>query len=179
MRWSRRHEAPARAAGRLTLRAGLLAALAVALPDQAAKLWAIAAAPPPPGWPLPLPEGMPFGLSLALVHNPGIFLGTLLPAGGWPQFMVLTLVVLVAVVMLLRMVGSGRVLLNIGRGLVVGGAASNLADRMRLGAVVDYLVIRRGDIGIAINLADLAIIGGAALMIGWAATHALTGRAAA
>ncbi|MFN7001731.1 MAG: signal peptidase II, partial [Elioraea tepidiphila] len=52
-----------------------------------------------------------------------------------------------------------RVLLNIGRGLVVGGAGSNLADRMRLGAVVDYLVIRRGDIGIAINLADLAIIG--------------------
>jgi signal peptidase II len=161
------------------LRPGLLAALLVALIDQAAKLWAIAAAPPPPGWPVPLPDGMPFGLSLALVHNPGIFFGTLLPAGGWPQFMVLTLVVMVAVVLLLRMLGSRRVLLNIGRGLVVGGAASNLADRMRLGAVVDYLVIRRGDIGLAINIADLAIIGGAALMIGWAATYALTSKASA
>jgi signal peptidase II len=86
---------------------------------------------------------------------------------------------MVAIVLLLRMLGSRRVLLNIGRGLVVGGAASNLADRMRLGAVVDYLVIRRGDIGLAINIADLAIIGGAALMIGWAATYALTSKASA
>jgi len=156
------------------VRAGLLAALVVVVFDQAAKFWAIAAAPPPPGWPVPLPGGGPSGLSLALVLNPGIFFGTLLPAGGWPQFMVLTLVVLVAVVLLLRMLGSRRVLLNIGRGLVVGGAVSNLADRMRLGAVVDYLVVRRGDIGLAFNIADLAVVGGAALMIGLAAIHTLT-----
>ena len=158
------------------MRAGLVTALLVLLLDQAAKSWALGL---PPGGPRLLLGDDSLGLGLALVRNPGIVFGMLLPVGGWPQVMVLALVVLVAVVMLLRMLGSRRVLLNIGRGLVVGGAASNLADRLRLGAVVDYLVVRRDDLGFAFNIADLAVVGGAVLMIGWAAAHALTsGRAA-
>lgn len=156
------------------MRTGLAVALLVVMIDQAAKLWALAMGAPPPGHAAPLLGDDALGLSLALVLNPGIFFGTLLPLGGWPQVMVLALVVLVAVVLLLRMLGSRRVLLNIGRGAVVGGAASNLADRLRLGAVVDYLVVRRGDVGFAFNLADIAVVGGALLMTGWAAAYALT-----
>lgn len=156
------------------MRAGLAVALLVLLLDQAAKLWALHTGALAPGQYVPLLGDAGFGLSATLVLNPGIFFGTLLPAGGWPQVMVLALVVLVPVVLLLRMLGSRRLLLNIGRGAVVGGAASNLADRLRLGAVVDYLVIRRGDVGLAFNLADIAVVGGALLMIGWAAAYALS-----
>lgn len=156
------------------MRVGLIVALLVLLLDQAAKSWALGTGGLPPDQGVPLLGDAAFGLSLALVLNPGIFFGMLLPAGGWPQVMVLALVVLVAVVMLLRMLGSRRVLLNIGRGAVVGGAASNLADRLRLGAVVDYLVVRRGDVGFAFNLADIAVVAGALLMIGWAAAYTLS-----
>lgn len=165
--------------GPLTLRPGLITALLVVLLDQAAKTWALHGSGIPPGDHLPLLGDAGFGFGVALVLNPGIFFGMLLPAGGWPQFMVLSLVVLVAVVMLLRMVGSRRVLLNIGRGAVVGGAVSNLADRMGRGAVVDYLVVRRGDVGFAFNIADIAVVAGGLLMMAWAIAYTLSARRAA
>ncbi|HWT10746.1 MAG TPA: signal peptidase II [Roseomonas sp.] len=161
------------------MRAGLIAALLVLLLDQAAKTWVLHGSGIAAGDHIPLLGDAAFSLGVGLVFNPGIVFGTLLPAGGWPQFLVLSLVVLVAVVMLLRMVGSRRVLLNIGRGAVVGGAVSNLADRMGRGAVVDYLVVRRGDVGLAFNLADIAVVAGGLLMMGWAAAYAMTMRRAA
>ena len=160
------------------MRVGLITALLVLLLDQAAKLWALNAGMEP-GTHVPLLGDAEFGLGVALILNPGIFFGMLLPAGGWPQFMVLSLVVLVAVVMLLRMVGSRRVALNIGRGAVVGGAVSNLADRMLHTAVVDYLVVRRGEVGFAFNLADIAVVAGGLLMMAWAIVYTLSTRRAA
>ena len=174
MRWRPSHDR-----GRLTLRAGLITALLVLLLDQATKGWALAAVALPPGTHLPLLGDEECGLGVALVLNPGIFFGMLLPAGGWPQFMVIALVVLVAVVMLLRMVGSRRVVLNIGRGAVVGGAVSNLADRLGRGAVVDYLVVRREMFGFAFNLADIAVVAGGMLMMAWAIAYTLSTRRAA
>ena len=161
----------------MTLRAGLTIAGLIVLLDQALKSWALAALAP--GVLVPLIGQPEAGLGAMLVLNAGIFFGTLLPAGGWPQFMVLSLVALVAVVMLVRMVGSRRMLLNVGRGAVAGGAVSNLADRMGRGAVVDYLVVRRGEFGFAFNLADVAVVAGGLLMMGWAAAYALTTRSAA
>ncbi|MEO3473050.1 signal peptidase II [Roseomonas sp. CAU 1739] len=161
----------------MTLRAGLVTALLVLVLDQALKSWALAALAP--GAAVPLIGHAEAGLSAMRVLNPGIFFGTLLPADGWPRFMVLTLVVLVAVFMLLRMLRSRWLVLNIGRGAVVGGAASNLADRMGRGAVVDYLVVRRGDVGFAFNLADIAVVAGGVLMMGWALSYALSTRRAA
>ncbi len=161
------------------MRPGLITALLVLALDQAAKFWALNAGGLQPGQHMPLYGDAEFGLGVALILNPGIFFGMLLPAGGWPQFMVLSLVVLVAVVMLLRMVGSRRVVLNIGRGAVVGGAVSNLADRLGRGAVVDYLVVRREAFGFAFNLADIAVVAGGLLMMAWAIAYTLSTRRAA
>ena len=52
--------------------------------------------------------------------------------------------------------------MEFGAGLLVGGAAGNLADRVRLAAVVDFLDFRVWPI---FNVADIAIVCGVALMI--------------
>jgi len=51
-------------------------------------------------------------------------------------------------------------------GLIVGGAAGNLLDRVRLGAAVDF--IRIGPLP-AFNLADVCIVAGAAVLAAWQA----------
>jgi len=51
-------------------------------------------------------------------------------------------------------------------GLIVGGAAGNLLDRVRLGGAVDF--IRIGPLP-AFNLADVCIVAGAAVLAAWQA----------
>lgn len=53
-------------------------------------------------------------------------------------------------------------LMQVGTGLLVGGAAGNLVDRVRLGAVVDFFDFRVWPI---FNVADIAIVCGVAMMI--------------
>jgi signal peptidase II len=156
----------------MTRGAGLLMAFAVLLLDQALKAWALGGLPRDSLVPLlGAPES---GLSAMLVLNPGIVFGTVLPIGDAPNLLVQVLVALVAVTLLVRIARSRRLVLNLGRGAVVGGAVSNLLDRLRHGAVVDYLVIRRGDGGFAFNLADLAVVSGILLMLGWVVAYILT-----
>lgn len=49
-----------------------------------------------------------------------------------------------------------------GIGAALGGAAGNLADRLRLGAIVDFIVVGCWP---PFNLADAAIVGGAGLLV--------------
>lgn len=156
----------------MTRGAGLLVASGVFLLDQALKAWALGALTP--GVQLPLLGTVEHGLSALLFLNPAIILGMVLPVGGVPHLMVLSLIAVIAVALLARIARSHRLVLNLGRGAVVGGAASNLLDRLRHGAVVDYLVIRRGDGGFAFNLADLAVVSGVLLMLGWVVAFILT-----
>lgn len=155
----------------MTLRAGLAIAILVLGIDQVLKLWALNTLAP--GSHIALLGSGEVGLSAMLVLNPGIVFGTVLPMGDGPNLLVLVLVALVGGVMTMRMIRSRLLVLNLGRGAVVGGAASNLADRLRHGAVVDYLVVRRDDVGFAFNLADLGVVLGAAVMLGCALTYAI------
>ncbi len=50
----------------------------------------------------------------------------------------------------------------IGSGAALGGAAGNLADRLRHGAIVDFIVVGRWP---PFNLADAAIVGGVGLLV--------------
>ncbi len=49
-----------------------------------------------------------------------------------------------------------------GIGAALGGAAGNLADRLRHGAIVDFIVVGRWP---PFNLADAAIVGGVGLLV--------------
>ncbi len=54
--------------------------------------------------------------------------------------------------------------LQVGMGLVAGGAAGNLVDRLRLGYVVDFV---RVVFLPPFNLADLAVLAGAPVLAVW------------
>ncbi len=66
----------------------------------------------------------------------------------------------------LTTVPISRYLFHVGLYLVVGGAAGNLLDRIRFGAVVDFLDVHyRGFVWPTFNVADSSICVGVAIMI--------------
>jgi signal peptidase II len=107
------------------------------------------------------------------VFNPGIVFGAVLPTAD-SRLVVIVMAATIASVVLVRMMRSRRLLLNLARGAVVGGAVSNIIDRVQIGAVVDYLVVHTGpQVRFVFNLADVAIIAGALLLFAGAAAYAL------
>lgn len=104
-----------------------------------------------------------------LVHvlNPGAAFSFLADAGGWqrPVLSVIGIVVsLVLAVMLWRGVGSRlEAAAYVG---IIGGALGNVADRLRIGAVIDYLDLHWRDVHWpAFNFADVFVVGGAGLLL--------------
>lgn len=158
----------------MTLRAGLAVALLVLLLDQGLKLSALQSDSLPPQGFVPLAGIGAVDLGATRVLNPGIILGMVLPVTGGARLLVAGMVAAVGAVLLVRMVRSRLLLLNLARGAVVGGAASNLLDRVRLGAVVDYLVLKREKVAFVFNLADMAVVLGTIVLFAAAAAYAIT-----
>lgn len=138
-------------AGRTSLvRPFALAALVlvvVAALDQASKAAVLASLAPGE------PESVFFGLELSLSRNTGIAFGAFAGAGGW----LIGGLVAVAIGFLLLFFAAraDRPLLWLPVGLVLGGAAGNLIDRARNGAVTDFI---DPVLWPAFNLADLSIV---------------------
>ena len=102
---------------------------------------------------------------LVLACNRGISFGLLSgTAIGDAIFATTAVVVIVGLLLWLSRVRGG--FLAIGIGLVMGGAIGNVADRLRLGAVVDFLYFHAGSwYWPAFNVADSAICLGVAAML--------------
>jgi signal peptidase II len=98
------------------------------------------------------------GLQLTNVHNEGIAFG--LAGGGGTGLAILTAVAL-ALVLVFFARNADRPRLWIPIGLLAGGALGNLADRVRIGAVTDFIDL---PLWPAFNLADVAIVGGVAAL---------------
>lgn len=96
-----------------------------------------------------------FGVDLNLVRNTGIAFGVLAGAGEGLIVAVTALAVVALVVFFAARVT--RPLLWLPVGMVLGGAAGNLVDRGRTGAVVDFI---DPTFWPAFNLADTAIVVG-------------------
>lgn len=136
-------------------------AAAVAVADQAVK--AVVLARFAVGERLEL---TPF-LNLVLVFNKGAAFSFLAGADGW-QTPVLVAFAVAAAAFLAWMIrrDPGKRLLATGLSLVLGGAVGNLVDRVRLGAVVDFVDFHAaGWHFAAFNIADSAITLGAALLL--------------
>lgn len=105
---------------------------------------------------------------LVLVMNPGVAFGIF--AGVPPQWRwIVSLFSLTALALLgslaFKIMPRGSVMARLAIGLVFGGAAGNLLDRWRFGAVVDFLdVFWRSYHWPAFNVADSAITVGVALL---------------
>lgn len=104
-----------------------------------------------------------------LVHvlNPGAAFSFLADAGGWQRYAlsVIGLVVSAVLAALLWRGVSSRLEAVAYVGLI-GGALGNVLDRLRIGAVVDYLDLHwRGMHWPAFNLADIFVVSSAALLV--------------
>lgn len=135
--------------------------------DQATKLWVLAS--------FYLGERLevtPF-FNLVLVMNSGAAFSFLADAGGWQKwfFVVLALVISGWLVAMIRH-HAAETLLPLACALVLGGALGNVIDRLRFGAVVDFLDFHvAGWHWPAFNVADSGITVGVVLLIWQQLTH--------
>jgi signal peptidase II len=97
---------------------------------------------------------------------PGINTGT--ACGYLPQFGSLftfaPFLILAIVILFYRQQQRRNWLLSIGTGLIIGGAFGNLADRLRLGYVVDFVQVSRWPV---FNVADAAVSTAVVVLLFW------------
>jgi signal peptidase II len=105
-------------------------------------------------------EDLALGIDLVNVRNRGVAFGALQDAGA-----IVTIVVLVSLVALVAFFArhATQPLAWLPTGLLLGGALGNIADRVREGAVVDFLKLPFD--WPAFNLADVSITVGVALLV--------------
>jgi len=119
----------------------------------------------PPSVPVPVIDGL---FSLTLVMNPGLafgMLGTVPPGWRWAVALLSVLAVGVLASLATRLLPEGGKVAAVAIGMIFGGAAGNLIDRARFGAVVDFLDFYwHGWHWPAFNVADSAISVGVALL---------------
>lgn len=106
-------------------------------------------------------------LNVILTYNPGAAFGFLSAAPGWQNllFMGIAVVMSILIVAALMRLRPGQRALAAALMLVLGGALGNLADRLRLGKVVDFIDFHIGHWHwYTFNIADSAITIGAVLL---------------
>ncbi len=99
-------------------------------------------------------------LSIHHVQNPGIAFG--LFSSATSVVIVLTALAVAWMLGFFARSGARHPILPVALGLVIGGSISNLADRVRLGHVTDFLDLRFWP---AFNLADSFIVVGVAILL--------------
>lgn len=139
----------------------LALAAGVIVLDQLSKAWVLAA--------FEVGEVLPVTgfFDLVLVFNSGAAFSFLAGAGGWQRwfFVVLALGISAWIVAALRRHPHLR-LQSVALALVLGGALGNVVDRLRFGAVADFLSFHlAGWYWPAFNVADSAISVGVALLV--------------
>lgn len=142
-------------------RLGLLAAVLLLLADQASKWWILHGLNLPELRNVPLLRAGPFGLDLTMVWNRGVTFG-MLSGEGPLNHVILALVAVVIAGLLLRWLWRAETrMVAIALGAVIGGAVGNVIDRLRFGAVVDFIRAHAwGWDWYVFNVADAGIVCG-------------------
>jgi signal peptidase II len=110
-------------------------------------------------------EVTPF-FDLVLVWNQGVSFGLLNGAGGSSPWWLIGLAGAIAALLIAWLWREPRALPQAALWLVLAGALGNVADRLRFGAVVDFLDFHLGGLHWpAFNVADSAIVIGAGLLL--------------
>lgn len=104
-------------------------------------------------------------LHLTLVSNRGVSFGFLNLDVSWSRWALSAFSIAVVIGLAGWARRIDRPVLSVAVGLIMGGALGNLIDRVRLGAVVDFLDFSRLWFPWVFNLADSAITIGSALLI--------------
>lgn len=117
---------------------------------------------------LPVGTVIPLTPFFNLVHfwNTGAAFSFLADAGGWQRYFFIVIALVVSIVLALILRKRRAKSEALGYSLILGGAVGNLIDRAFRGHVIDYLDFYwLSWHWPAFNLADIAIVGGAAMLI--------------
>ena len=143
-------------------RLGMIAALVVLAADQASKYWILHV--------LDLPELrqvvlLPV-LNLTMVWNQGVTFGLLNGLGSWSHFVLAAIALLVVAALAVWLRRAENPVAAVSIGAIAGGAVGNVIDRLRYGAVVDFIHAHIGEWSwYVFNVADAAIVCGVAALI--------------
>jgi signal peptidase II len=141
---------------------GLLAAAVVLAADQASKWWILEV--------IHLPEVgqivMFPVLNLTMVWNRGVTFGLLNGFGQWSSVALAGVALAVVAALGVWLRRAETTLVAMALGTIAGGAVSNVIDRLRFGAVVDFIHAHVGSWSwYVFNLADAAIVCGVAALV--------------
>ncbi|KJC58502.1 lipoprotein signal peptidase [Bradyrhizobium sp. LTSPM299] len=148
------------------LRAGVLAAIATLIVDQASKLWLLYVFDI-------VRRGAvrvtPF-FDLVLAWNPGISFGWFQSESPAAQILLMVVKAAAVIALAIWMARSRTWLATVALGLIIGGAIGNGIDRFAYGAVVDFALfhVQIGEKTFnwyVFNLADTAIVAGVATLL--------------
>ncbi len=145
---------------------GLLAGLVVLIADQASKWWVLNI--------LNLPELrqvvlLPV-LNLTMVWNRGVTFGLLNGFGSWGHFVLAAVALAVVAALGVWLRRAENPLTAVAIGAVAGGAIGNVIDRLRFGAVIDFIHAHAatpwGNLSwYVFNVADAAIVCGVVALL--------------
>jgi signal peptidase II len=136
-------------------------AVVVIVSDQALKYWVLDVFRLAERSPSPLAG--PFWLTL--VWNKGVSFGVLNIDAEWTRWVLSAFSLGVAGALAVWAWRVDRPVLALAVGLIIGGAVGNAIDRVRLGAVTDFIDVTRLWFPWVFNLADSAISVGSVLLI--------------
>lgn len=149
-----------------TLRTGLIFAALLLVADQASKFWILDVVMLPERRNIPIFEIGPVGLDLTMVWNRGVTFGLFSGDGAWNHLILAALALLVAGFLLRWLARSETRLVTYALGAVIGGAIGNVIDRIRFGAVVDFVDVHAwGWHWYVFNVADAAIVCGVLALV--------------
>jgi lipoprotein signal peptidase len=146
---------------RLTL-LGIVTAIVVMAADQASKWWILHGIDlPDTGQVVVLPV-----LNLTFVRNYGVTFGLLTGFGRWSYLLLAVVAIGVTAALGVWLRRAESPLIATALGAIVGGALSNVIDRLRFGYVVDFIHAHIGAWSwYVFNLADAAIVCGVAALV--------------
>jgi signal peptidase II len=141
---------------------GILAALLVLAADQASKWWILHGLHlPQVGQVVLLPV-----LNFTMVWNQGVTFGLLTGTGTAAHLGLAIFALVVVAVLGLWLLRTTRLAIALPLGAIAGGAVGNVLDRLRYGAVVDFIQAHAlGYSWYVFNLADAAIVCGVAALV--------------
>jgi len=105
-------------------------------------------------------------LNIVLVWNRGISFGLLSSGNPYSVWILVTIALIFTAILMLWILRAETKLMATAFGLILGGAVGNVLDRIRFGAVTDFLDFHaHGYHWYTFNIADAAIVGGVALIL--------------
>jgi len=148
------------------LRLGLVFAALILIADQASKWWILDGLRLPELVNVPLIWWDPVGLDLTMVWNRGVTFGLLSGDGTWHHLVLAVVAAAIAGFLLRWMARAETKTVVLALGAVIGGAIGNVIDRVRFGAVVDFIDVHvAGWHWYVFNVADAAIVCGVIVLV--------------